>query len=218
MDDSHDLGPGLRTLNLRVREQPPTPLPAQWSPWSPVTLTVLGPPDASHSTLSPATASITAGGRSTKVITVQTRDVADNNLTTGGELVVISLSSGTGAISSTTDQGNGTYTATVTSPTTPGSGVFEATMGGIPVGTAVGARQSVVTYLLPQYLRAALTPTNTVVVWWPLSEASFPLQATTNLLPSGTTWTEQSHQTNGATCYRIESPPVGKRFYRLNAP
>lgn len=213
--------PGTYTLNLRVREQlpsPPSPITSQWSPWAPVTLTVIGPPDAPHSTLSPATASILADGKHTKVITVQARDVAGNILTTGGQTVVFSLLSGTGAISSTTDNGNGTYTAKVYSPTAPGSGTFGATMGGVPVGTAVGAVQSVVTYFLPPYLSAALTSTNTVVISWPLSETGWQLQATTELPASGTSWTGLSYQTNGATCFHIESTPTGSQFYRLTLP
>src|SRR5258705_9778260 len=51
-----------------------------------VTYTV-GAVSAAHSTVSPATASITADGSSTQVITVQARDVNDNNLTTGGSTV-----------------------------------------------------------------------------------------------------------------------------------
>jgi hypothetical protein len=105
-----------------------------------------GAANAAHSTISPATASITANGTSTQVITVQARDVNNNNLTTGGSTVVISRSSGTGTIGGTTDNGNGTYTATVTSPTATGSGTFVATLGGTAVGTAVGASSSVVTY------------------------------------------------------------------------
>ena len=68
------------------------------------------------------------------------------------------------------------------------------------------------------YLWVTRTPTNTVVVWWALSEASWRLQATTNLVATGSTWTECSYQTNGAICCRIESPPTGKRFYRLQWP
>jgi len=205
--------PGTYTLNLRVREQLPAPTPAQWSPWGPVTLTVLGPPDASHSTVSPATASITANGQSTQAITVRARDVNDNVLNTGGETVVISLASGTGTISSTTDNGNGTYTAKVTSPPTPGSGTFAATMGGMAVGTEVGAQQSVVTYVIPLSLCATLTSTNTVVVWWALSETNWRLQATT-----GSVWIDLPYQTNGATCCRIESPLADKTLYRLVQP
>jgi hypothetical protein len=105
-----------------------------------------GVADAAHSTISPATASITANGTSTQVITVQARDANNNNLTSGGSTVVISRSSGTGTVGSTTDNSNGTYTATVTSPTATGSGTFAATLGGTAVGTAVGASSSVITY------------------------------------------------------------------------
>jgi hypothetical protein len=55
-------------------------------------------------------------------------------------------------------------------------------------------------------------------VWWALSETSWQLQATTNLVTTGSIWTDYSYQTNGATCYRIESPPGGNRFYRLHKP
>ena len=68
------------------------------------------------------------------------------------------------------------------------------------------------------HLRATLTPTNTVLVWWELSPTRWRLQATTSLVPSGSTWTEYSYQTNGAICCRVESPPSGKRFYRLKSP
>jgi len=68
------------------------------------------------------------------------------------------------------------------------------------------------------YLWVALTPTNTVAVWWALSETPWQLQATTNLVTSGCIWAECSYYTNGATCCRIESPPLGNKFYRLQKP
>ena len=68
------------------------------------------------------------------------------------------------------------------------------------------------------YLWAALTPTNTAVIWWAVSPTSWRLQATTNLVTAGSVWTDCSYGTNGATCYRIESPPSGRRFYRLQSP
>ncbi len=104
-----------------------------------------GPVSASHSTVSPATASIPANGTSTQVITVQARDTNNVNETTGGAAVVFSRT-GTGTLSGTTDNGNGTYTATLTSPTSAGSATVTATLGGTAVGTAVGASSSVVTF------------------------------------------------------------------------
>jgi hypothetical protein len=76
----------------------------------------------------------------------------------------------------------------------------------------------VVTYFSPSYLRTAIISTNNVVVWWALSETSWCLQATTELVATGSIWTDLSHQTNGATCYRIVSPSDGNKFYRLRQP
>jgi hypothetical protein len=59
---------------------------------------------------------------------------------------------------------------------------------------------------------------STITVSWALSETPWQLQATTNLVTTGSLWTECSYQTNGATCYRIESPPTGNKFYRLQRP
>ena len=121
---------------------------------------------------------------------------------------------------STIDGGGGTSTG----------GVFtvSGTMGQPDAGTMSGG-----TYTLsggfwgtivavqtpgPPYLWATLTPTNTALIWWAVSPTSWRLQATTNLVPTGSVWTDCSYQTNGATCYRLESPPSGNRFYRLQSP
>jgi len=109
-----------------------------------ITLTA-GAVDASHSTVSPATATKTANGTSTQVITVQARDINNNNRTSGGDTVVFSATSGT--MGSVIDIGNGTYTATWTSPASVGSGsaTVTATLGGTAVGTAAGASSCVIT-------------------------------------------------------------------------
>ena len=49
-----------------------------------------GAASAGNSTLSPSAASLTANGTSTQVITVQARDLYNNNLTSGGATVVFS--------------------------------------------------------------------------------------------------------------------------------
>ena len=113
----------------------------------PTVTIVAGVANAAHSTLSPATATLNANGTSTQVLTVQARDLYNNNLTAGGSTVVFSKSSGTGTVGSTTDNANGTYTATVTAPSIAGSGTFAATLGGTAVGTAVSASSSVMTYV-----------------------------------------------------------------------
>lgn len=65
------------------------------------------------------------------------------------------------------------------------------------------------------FLSVLQTPTNTVCVWWPVSDAPWQLQATTSLVTTGTVWTAYAYTTNGANCVYIESRPLGKKFYRL---
>src|SRR6185369_10887507 len=55
---------------------------------------VVGAANAAHSTVNPATASITANGSSSQVITVQARDQFNNNRTTGGATVLMSKAGG----------------------------------------------------------------------------------------------------------------------------
>lgn len=89
--------------------------------------------DATHSTLSPASATLAANGTSTRVLIVQAKDAHGSNLSVGGATVTITKKSGVGTIGSVTDNGNGAYTATVTAPSSPGTGVFVATLNGKPV-------------------------------------------------------------------------------------
>ena len=118
---------------------------------------VAGQVDAAHSTLSPATATKPADGTSTQVVTVQARDKFNNNLTTGGASVAFSATAG--SMGPTTDNGNGTYTATWTAPASVGSGTatVTATLEGTAVGTAVSAASTVITL-------TALTDTTKPVV------------------------------------------------------
>ena len=117
---------------------------------SPVTFTATGTPgaaDATQSTLNPASASITANGTSTQILTVQAKDGYGNNLTTGGSTVTITKQTGTGSLSTVTDHSDGTYSATVTSSSAIGSGVFISTMGGAPVKSGTASQTtSTVTY------------------------------------------------------------------------
>jgi Invasin, domain 3/Cadherin-like domain len=101
--------------------------------------------DASHSTISPSTASAVANGTATQTITVQARDTSNNNEIAGGATVVFSAT--TGSLGSVADNGNGTYSVTWTAPTSVGSGTatITATLGGTAVGTAVAASSCVVT-------------------------------------------------------------------------
>jgi hypothetical protein len=65
-----------------------------------------------------------------------------------------------------------------------------------------------------------LTSTNTVVVWWAGSDPAWKLHATTNLVTTGSTWTEipPPYATNATSLYYIEPTPVGNKFYRLHQP
>ncbi|RIZ65606.1 MAG: hypothetical protein D0531_08815 [Methylococcales bacterium] len=113
-----------------------------------------GAANAAKSTLTPSTASITANGSSTQVLTVQAKDASGNNLSTGGESITITKLTGTGTISAVNDNSNGTYTATVTSASNAGSGVFVATLG----GTVVKSGSSNQTQSIVNYFAAVITP------------------------------------------------------------
>jgi autotransporter-associated beta strand protein len=100
---------------------------------------------AAHSTITTANTNKTADGISTYSITVQARDSGDVNLTSGGETVAFSASTGT-MLGSVVDHNNGTYSQTWQAPTSVGSGTatVTATLGGTAVGTAPGANGSCV--------------------------------------------------------------------------
>jgi adhesin/invasin len=89
---------------------------------------VPGAANASHSTFSVAPGSLTANGSSTSTVTVRAKDVHDNNLTAGGDTVL--LATDLGSLSAVTDNGDGTYTATYTSATTTGTAHVTGTLNG----------------------------------------------------------------------------------------
>src|SRR5208283_2452525 len=144
----------------------------------------------------PTSASITANGISTQVLTVQAKDANGNNLTTGGSTVTITKQSGTGSIGSVTDNSNGTYTATVTSPTATGSGVFVATLGGSPVESGTASQtQSTITYTpgTASATQSTLTPTSASITANGVSTQVLTVQAKdangNNLTTGGSTVT-----------------------------
>jgi hypothetical protein len=153
------------------------------------TFTVI--PDAATSTLAPAAATITADGSSTQMLTVQAKDAGGINLATGGATVTITKSSGTGTIGSVTDNGNGTYTATVTSPLLTGNGIFVATMNGNPVKSGSGIQtQSTINYIpgAANASQSTLTPTNASIADDGVSTQVLTVQAVDvngNLLTTG---------------------------------
>ena len=68
------------------------------------------------------------------------------------------------------------------------------------------------------YLSVLRTSTNTICVWWPVTDPGWQLEATASLVNTGSTWSPCSYVTNGVNCVFIESPPAGNRFYRLQKP
>ncbi|MGS0561722.1 beta strand repeat-containing protein [Microbacterium aurugineum] len=89
---------------------------------------VPGAPDGGASTVAAAPGTIVADGVSTATVTVTVRDAQGNVLTDGGEAVVIQASAG--AVSATTDNLDGTYTATLTSSTVAGSATVSFLLDG----------------------------------------------------------------------------------------
>lgn len=87
---------------------------------------------------SPTTTTISASpsvilndGFSTSTITVQVKDSEGNNRTTGGATVLLSTTDG--ALSSVTDNGNGTYTAILTSSVVAGTATITGTLNAVAI-------------------------------------------------------------------------------------
>mgnify|MGYP001627774361 CR=1 FL=1 len=94
--------------------------------------------DVTPGAASPATTSISASptvilnnGFSTSTITVQLKDNEGNNRTVGGETVVLSTTDG--ALSSVTDNSDGTYTATLTSSVVAGTATISGTLNAVAI-------------------------------------------------------------------------------------
>ena len=82
--------------------------------------------DPTTSLISAAPVSITADGSSTSTVTVQLRDGLSNNLTTGGDTVALATT--LGSLGSVTDNGDGTYSAPLTSATATGTATITGTV------------------------------------------------------------------------------------------
>ncbi len=87
-----------------------------------------GPASTATSTIGASPTSIVANGTSTSALTVQLKDASGNNLTSGG--ATVGLATNRGSLGVVTDNGNGTYSATLTSSTTSGPANVTGTIGG----------------------------------------------------------------------------------------
>ncbi|WP_171032831.1 DUF2341 domain-containing protein [Fodinibius saliphilus] len=85
-----------------------------------------GSANKATSTVSASPAYITNNGSSTATITAKLKDSEGNNLQSGGANVT--LTTNAGSLSSTTDNGDGTYTATLTSSTANETATITATL------------------------------------------------------------------------------------------
>ena len=94
-------------------------------------LVIVGSASPLTSVISASTLSIAADGVSTSVLTVQLKDALGDNLTSGGDTVVISTTKGT--ISATTDNDDGTYSATLTSSNAAEAATISATLNTVDI-------------------------------------------------------------------------------------
>ena len=111
-----------------------------------------GPLSAANTTISANPSSIVANGTSTSTLTVQARDANNNNLTLSGGTVTLNTSAG--SVGSVTDNGDGTYTATLTSSTNAGVARITGTIAGTGIGnpTSVTFTAPLAANVLVEYL------------------------------------------------------------------
>jgi hypothetical protein len=99
--------------------------------------------------LSASPASMVASGAATSVVKLQSRDLNGVNLVSGGSTVTFATTAGT--MSGTTDNGDGTYQATLTSSTTVTNATVTAKLGGTniaTIGTATNSASLTVSFVL----------------------------------------------------------------------
>ncbi len=110
-----------------------------------------GTASATHSLMvSASPTSIVASGASTSTVKMQARDQNGVNLISGGSTVTFVITNGNGSFGSTTDNGDGTYQATLTSSTTITNTMVTAKLGGVniaTIGTATNSGSVTVSYV-----------------------------------------------------------------------
>ncbi|HET7321359.1 MAG TPA: invasin domain 3-containing protein, partial [Longimicrobiaceae bacterium] len=89
------------------------------------------PPSPETTTITASPDSILADGKSASIVTVQLRDVFGNDLNEGGAKVTLATT--TGELSALLDNGDGTYTAKLTSTWVAGSAVISGVLNGEPI-------------------------------------------------------------------------------------
>jgi len=99
---------------------------------NPISVVFTGSLSAPNTTISANPSSIQADSVSTSLVTVQARDVDDNNI--GFSMGTVTLNTSAGSLGSVTDNGNGTYTAMLTASTTAGTASITGTIAGGTIG------------------------------------------------------------------------------------
>ncbi|MBI4543961.1 MAG: Ig-like domain-containing protein, partial [Gemmatimonadetes bacterium] len=129
---------------------------------SSVTFSATGTPGAASaatSTVGVNPSTIGADGTSTATITVQLKDAYGNNLTSSGGTVTVASTLGT--VSAVTDNGNGSYTATLTAGTTGGTARVTAGLDGANL-----ASEATVTFTPATTTRLVVSGPGSVSAGW----------------------------------------------------
>ena len=149
----------------------------------------IGPADATTSTITAAPMSIVADGTSTSTITVLLKDASGTSLTDGGDAVALSTTGGT--LSAATDNNDGTYSATLTSPVTAGSATVSGTLNGPTTITSTATVTFTAAGSAPVLQMATATGATLLLTYdQPLDATSVPgpgdFNVVQNLSPQGT--------------------------------
>lgn len=150
--------------------------------------------DAINSLIDAASDNIPADGTSTTLVTLTTYDTNGDPIATGGAIVTLETTLGT--LSDVTDNGNGTYTATLTSSTTEGTAVITGTVNETAVPDT--AEVAFVAATGP-----AIDPVNSIIT---AADDSIPANGTSTTLVTLTTYdTEGNPITAGGAVVTLET-------------
>lgn len=105
-----------------------------------------GPVDPVRSAITVESASMTADGTGTQLLTVQARDRFGNPVAHGGATVVISSAKPIGKLGLVSDNLDGSYTAILTAPKITGYETFGATLDGLSIGSPADGGSAFVAY------------------------------------------------------------------------
>ena len=141
---------------------------------------------AANSTISAADNTITANGTSTTTITIRLKDALGNNLTTSGGVVTVTTTNG--VLGTVYDNNDGTYTVTLTSPSSIGSTTLGFAVNGTTSANTTQVNFAAGLPLTWLYVNAMRTGQQVKVEWSTTQELNvsyFEIERSLN----GTNWT-----------------------------